>query len=229
VGGLESEQRQIDPGEAIKPLAKRVRSLFCSPFAIDNPTTPLYSLTMNSSRSVDSVREVIGCSPKRSHAALPATGDPALRYTLTVIPATNLNWELKETVGEMPALAMDHVGPTRFAVTHARSRIGTLLDGAGMAGSNATYIEDPDGGFAYAGHTDKPRFHADKEQVVPLAPPVRNRTVIGIEPRSPIEGRETKSASAILSAGFRVLVCPFQFSCVAGEPGDGRSHPARSS
>jgi len=41
---------------------------------------------------------------------------------------------------------------------------------------------------------DKLSFHADNEQVVPLAPPVAVRAVIDIEAGHPIEGRHTRSA-----------------------------------
>ena len=102
-------------------------------------------------------------------------------------------------VGELPGFDLDHTEPTHFSVTHSNHWTSTHLADSGMAGRNATYIEDPDGGFAYADHTDKLFFQADKEQVIPLAPPVQLRGTIHIEPGSPIEGRETKVATVQIS------------------------------
>lgn len=168
---------------------------------IDSRTTSLYSLIMSvTSQSVDSIRKLLKRSPKRSDAALPGPQDAALRYTLTITPAKNRNWELRQVVGELPGFDLDHTGPTRFSVTHSNHWSSTHLGNTGMAGRNATYIEDPDGGFAYADHTDKLFFYADKEQVIPLAPPMQVRGAIRVEPGSPIEGRETKVAIVQISA-----------------------------
>ena len=152
------------------------------------------------SRSVDSIRELLKRSPKRSNAAVPGPQDSALRYTLTITPAKDRNGELQEVVGELPGFDLDATEPTRFSISHSNRWTSTQVESAGMAGRNAAYIEDPDGGVAYADHTDKLFFHADKEQVVPLAPPVPIRGSIHVEQGSPIEGRDTKVASIRISS-----------------------------
>ena len=154
----------------------------------------------NTSGSADSIRELIRRAPKRSNATLPGPGDAALQYTLTITPAKNRNWELHEVVGELPGFDLDHTEPTLFPITHSNQWTSTHIGEAGMAGRNATYIEDPDGGFVYVDHTDKLFFHADKEQVIPLAPPVQIRSTIHVEKGLPIDGRETKVATVEISA-----------------------------
>jgi hypothetical protein len=152
------------------------------------------------SGSADSIRELIGRAPKRSNAGLPKPGDAALRYALAITPAKNRNWELHEVVGDLPGFDLDHTEPTLFSVTHSNQWSSTHIGEAGMAGRDATYIEDPDGGFAYVDHTDKLFFYADKDQVVPLAPPVQIRGTIHVEKGSPVDGRETKVATVQISA-----------------------------
>jgi hypothetical protein len=154
----------------------------------------------NTSGATDSIRELIRRLPKRSNAALPRPGDAALRYTLAITPAKNRNWELHEVVGELSGFDLDHTEPTLFSITHCNQWTSTHIGGAGMAGRNATYIEDPDGGFGYVDHTDKLFFHADKEQVIPLAPPVQIRSTIHVEKGPPVDGRETKVATVQISA-----------------------------
>jgi hypothetical protein len=154
----------------------------------------------HSSGSTDPIRELIRRSPKPSNATPPGPRDAALRYTLTVTPAKNRNWELRETVDELPGFDLDHSEPTRFSVTHSKQWTSTRLGETGMAGSNATYIEDPDGGFVYLDHADKLFFHADNNQVIPLAPPVQIRAAIHVEKGSPIDGHETNVATVQISA-----------------------------
>ena len=158
----------------------------------------------NTRGSADSIRELIRRAPKRSNAALPGPGDAALRYTLAITPAKNRNWELHEVVGELPGFDLDHTEPTLFSITHSNQWTSTHIGETGMAGKNATYIEDPDGGFVYVDHTDKLFFYADKEQVVPLAPAVQIRSTIHVEKGRPIDGRDTKVASVQISAPSEV-------------------------
>ena len=107
-------------------------------------------------------------------------------------------------VGELPGFDLEHMDPTRFSVTHSKHWTSTHISDAGMAGKNAIYIEDPDGGVSYADHTDKLFFRADKEQVIPLAPPTQVRGEIHIEKGEPIEGRATKVATVRITASLTV-------------------------
>ena len=148
----------------------------------------------------DAIMDIVKRRPKRSHDKLPSAGDPALQYILTITPASNRNWELKQIVGELPGFDLDHAGPTSMSVVHSGRWTSTKISDAGMAGRNATYIEAPDGGFAYADHTDRLSFHADKEQVVPLAPPGAVQSAIDIQSGERIEGRRTKIATVDITA-----------------------------
>jgi hypothetical protein len=150
-------------------------------------------------RSAESVRKLINRSPKRSRAVPPAPADAALSYTLTIRPAKNRNWELHEAVGELPGFDLDSIEPTQFSVTHSKRWTSTYVGDGGMAGKNATYIEDSDGGFVYADHTDKLFFRADQKQVIPLAPAATLSATIDVEPGSPMEGRKTKIATVTIS------------------------------
>lgn len=161
--------------------------------------TNILMMANTNAPSAESILKLVKRAPKRSHAALPTPKDAALRYTLTLAPAKERGLELQQAVGELPGFDLEQIEPTRFSVVHASHWTATHIGDAGMAGKNASYIEDPDGGFRYADHTDQFQFYADKEQVVPLAPPAALQATIETEDGEPIEGRATKVATVLVS------------------------------